>query len=197
MREVEVKGVIADPLAARRALEAAGAQRTFVGGMIDRRYDTPSFALRDRDEVLRLRIVDDRATASAQLDFKGPTSYTQGFKVREEIGTEVSDPVVLHQILVALGYRVTREIEREVEVYTLGGAIVRLEWYPRMDVLAEVEGDPEAIEHAISVLALPRSGFTTERLSDFARRFEVRTGQRAALCTSELDGHTSYLLDDA
>ncbi len=197
MREVELKGVIADPDAARVLLERAGATRAFRGAMVDRRYDTPGYALRQRDEVLRLRLLDDRVRASAQLDFKGPTSYPDGFKVREEIGTEVADADVIHRMLLSLGYVVTREIEREVEVFMLGAAMVRLEWYPRMDVLAEVEGEPDAIEHAIAVLGLPRAGFTTERLSDFALRFEARTGQRAALCARELAAVSTYKLDDA
>jgi predicted adenylyl cyclase CyaB len=197
MREVELKGVVADPDNVRRLLEAAGAVRAFSGAMVDRRYDTPTFALRTRDEVLRIRLMDDRTRGVAQLDFKGPTSYPHGFKVREEIGTEVADADVMHRVLVSLGYVVTREIEREVEVFMLGAAMVRLEWYPRMDVLAEVEGEPEAIEHAIAVTGLARDGFTTERLSDFARRFEARTGQRAAFCARELTGEIRYLLDDA
>ena len=33
------------------------------------------------------------------------------------------------------GYVVSREIEREVEVYEWDGVVVRLERYPRMDLL--------------------------------------------------------------
>ena len=37
------------------------------------------------------------------------------------------------------------EIERVISQYELDGAIVRFEEYPRMDVLVEVEGGPDAI----------------------------------------------------
>jgi hypothetical protein len=83
---------------------------------------------------------------------------------------------------------VSRAVDRYVEVYDLAGAAVRLEWYPRMDVLAEVEGSPAAIEGAIAATGLPRSAFTADSLSAFVRRFEKRTGRRAAVALAELDG---------
>jgi hypothetical protein len=74
-------------------------------------------------------------------------------------------------------------IEREIEIYLLGQATARLEWYPRMDVLVEVEGEPAAIERIIAVSGIPRSDFTAESLADFVRRFEVRTGAPASLAS--------------
>jgi adenylate cyclase class IV len=198
MREIELKGVVTDVEAVRGALASAGARCTFTGGLIDWRYDLPDGRLRARDEVLRLRVtrgVD--GAVNARLDFKGPTSYPDGFKVRDEIGTDVQSGSTLHAILVGLGYVVSREIEREVEVYEWEGVVVRLEHYPRMDVLAEVEGNPDGIERAIACMGLARASFTVERLSDFARRFEARTGQRAALSARELVGDYTYRLDDA
>jgi adenylate cyclase class 2 len=197
MREVELKGAIHDEAAVRSALQTADAHPVFRGSLVDRRYDTPDYRLQRRDEVLRLRITRNEAGETARLDLKGPASYPAGFKVRDEIGSEVRDPGVMEQILDALGLRVTREIEREVEVFDLDGAIVRLERYPRMDLLAEVEGDPAAIERAIAALGMRREDFTSERLADFVRRYESRTGQRAALCGRELAGDYRYRLDDA
>jgi hypothetical protein len=75
-------------------------------------------------------------------------------------------------------------IEREVEVYRLGDATARLETYPRMDVLLEVEGEPAAIEHAIAASGIPRSEFTAESLAEFVRRFEVKSGRPAVLASS-------------
>lgn len=198
MRETELKGVVPDLEAARRALLDAGAQATFTGALVDRRYDTPDLRLRLRDEVLRVRVTRTAdGVERACLDFKGPTSYPDGYKVREEIGTDVQDATTIDAILRGLGYVVCREIEREVEVYALDGTVVRFERYPRMDVLCEVEGEPGGIERAIGRMGLVRSSFTVERLSDFARRFESRTGQRAALSARELAGDYTYRLDDA
>lgn len=198
MREVELKGVVRDGDAARGALLAAGATRIFEGTLVDWRYDTPGIRLRQRDEVLRVRVTREKGGAeTTQLDFKGPTSYPNGFKVREEVGTQVASGTVLDAILKGLGFVVTREIEREIEVYDFEGVMVRFERYPRMDLLAEVEGDPEGIERAITAMGLTRADFTVERLSDFARRFEARTGTRAAFSARELHGDYRYGLDDA
>jgi hypothetical protein len=92
---------------------------------------------------------------------------------------------------------VTREIDREIAQYRVAGAVVRIERYPRLDVLAEVEGEPVAIEAAIQVLGVARTAFTTGRLPDFVREFEARTGERAALCDRELAGDYRYSAADA
>jgi predicted adenylyl cyclase CyaB len=198
MREIELKGVVEAPEAVRQALIAAGAGCTFEGALVDWRYDTPDRRLRQRDEVLRLRMTRGGDGAEqGRVDFKGPTSYPEGYKVRDEVGTSIGDPTVLDTILRGLGYQVVREIERLVEVWELQGVVIRFEWYPRMDVLVEVEGNPQGIEHAIGVMGLGREVFTSERLSDFARRFQVRTGVRAALSARELGGDYSHTLDDA
>src|SRR2546426_5915111 len=46
---------------------------------------------------------------------------------------------------------------------SLGQAVLRLEWYPAMDVLLEVEGEPSEIEHAIAATGLARDRFLPER----------------------------------
>jgi hypothetical protein len=68
---------------------------------------------------------------------------------------------------------------------------VRFERYPRLDDLVEVEGDPAAIERAISALGMPRAGYTADRLADFVARFEARTGMRAATCDDDLAGEAA------
>jgi predicted adenylyl cyclase CyaB len=196
MREVELKAMVPDADAAKARVRAAGATLVYRGRLEDRRYDAPDRTLALRDHVLRLRVYRGE-TVRAMLDWKGPTSYQQGYKVREEHSVTFGEPDELAVMLERLGYVVTREIDREIEQYTLDGAMVRFEHYPRMDVLVEVEGEPEAIERAIRVLELPRAAFTTERLPDFVRHYEDRTGQRAAICDRELTGDYRYSTADA
>ena len=193
MREVELKAVL-DSWSERRAkLVQGGASLAFAGRLEDRRYDTGDRSLLARDVVLRLRIYRDARGARTELELKGPTGYAGGYKVREEIGTTVSDPVAIESILSGLGYTVLRAIDREIEQFEVAGTMIRFERYPRMDDLVEVEGEPEAIERAIALLGIPRSAFTAERLPDFAARFESRTGQRAALCDADLTAPSSSL----
>lgn len=197
MREVEVKSVVPDARESVTIVERAGATLEFAGRLEDKRWDTPGRHVAARDEVLRTRVYRTATETRAELDWKGPNSYAGGYKTREELGTGVVDPAVLEDILSRLGYVITMAIDREIRQYRLHGAVVRFEHYPRMDDLVEVEGEPEAIERAIVALALPREGFTSERLPAFVQRFEARTGQVAALSDLALGGDTRYAHENA
>jgi adenylate cyclase class 2 len=192
MIEVELKCVVDDAARRRAAIEAAGATLTYEGRLVDRRYDTPEHALAARDHVLRVREYGRAGERRAELDWKGPTRYEGGYKVREELDVPVTEPDTLPMLLDRLGYVVTIAIDREIAQYDFGGAMIRFERYPRMDELVEVEGTPEQIERAIAALGLPRADFSSERLPDFVRRYEARTGVVAALCDAELRGDVRY-----
>jgi adenylate cyclase class IV len=158
--------------------------------MEDRRYDLDG-ELTAQDEVLRVRrFVHAGGTADAELTWKGPTRRSgDGYKLREELSCRVaagSDSP--GKILEALGYTVTQAVDRWVEFFELGGAVLRIEWYPRMDVLLEVEGPPDTIETAIQATALPRDGFSAEPLVEFVRRYDARSPRPAVLAVGELDG---------
>jgi len=180
--ELEVKARVEDPDAVRRALERAGARLEFRGAMLDRRFDRDG-ALAARDQVLRLRIFQpaDGAAAFGMLGWKGPHSQRGVYRHRAEAETRVTDPDAAVAILEHAGFAVTLRIDRTVEVYRLGEAGLRLEWYPAMDVLLEVEGEPAAIERAISATGLPRESFLPESLPQFVGRYEARTGRSARL----------------
>jgi adenylate cyclase class IV len=197
MREVELKSVVETPDAVVATLLAAGAEPAFAGRLSDRRYDTPDQTLAARDQLLRVRTYANEGGARAFLELKGATGYSGQYKVREELGTGVADVDALTGMLGRLGYVVTREIDRGISQFVYRGATVRVERYPRMDVLVEIEGTPETIEAAIAATGLPRAGFTAERLADFVRRFESRTGARAAICERELAGDYRYGPPDA
>ncbi len=190
--ELELKAVVEDPDRLRDALLGAGARCTFLGLLRDRRLDTAG-ALTARDEVLRLR--EWRApqgTAHAELGWKGPTAVnTEGYKEREEIEFGVSHGADALRLLERLGYRVTHAIDRRVEVYELEGAVARIEWYPRMDVLVEIEGPPSGIERLIALAGLPRDACRPDPLALFVARYEARVGERAILAEAELPGAVS------
>lgn len=192
MIEVELKSVVDDLPRRRAAVEGAGGTLTYAGHLSDRRYDTPGHALHQRDHVLRLRVYRSDAEVRSELDWKSPTRHEGGYKVREELGVHLLEPEVMAELLERLGYVVTIAIDREIAQYDLGGGVVRFERYPQLDDLVEVEGTPEQIEHAIAAIGLPRGGFTSDRLPDFVRRYEARTGRRAALSDAELRGDARY-----
>jgi predicted adenylyl cyclase CyaB len=197
MLEVELKSAVEDMELRRSAVEAAGGTIVFVGRLEDRRYDTYDRALAAKDHVLRVRVYRGGGDVRAELDWKGPTRRDGQYKLREEIGTSVGDPESLIAMLEQLGYEVSIAIDRAIVQYDLAGTMIRFERYPRMDDLVEVEGAPEQIERAIAVLGLPRDGFTTDRLPDFVRRYEARTGNRAAISDAELAGDSSFDVSNA
>jgi len=189
-QELEVKAPVADPALLRRHLVESGAESAYRGLMEDRVLDKGG-ELKERDEVLRVRTWrPDGAPARAQMGWKGPTRRTpEGYKVRDELEFAVEhDGAPALQLLAALGYGVTKSIDRYVEVYHLRGGEARLEWYPHMDVLVEVEGSAEAIEAVVAATGLPRGAFEPEPLAEFVRRFESRTGEHAAIALAELKG---------
>ncbi|HVH67847.1 MAG TPA: class IV adenylate cyclase [Gemmatimonadales bacterium] len=180
--ELEVKARVEDPDALRARLTRAGAELEFRGDMIDRRFDRDERLAR-RDEVLRLRVFQpgDGAPAYGVLGWKGPPSRRAGYRHRAEAEVRVTDPDAAVTILERVGFRVSLRIERRVETYRLGGAVLRLEWYPAMDVLLEVEGEPPAIERAIAATGLDRDTFVAESLPYFVAQYEARTGRPALL----------------
>ena len=188
--ETELKAMVPDPEACRARVEAAGARLVFEGALIDRRWDLPHAPLAGRDEVVRVRtsIPAPHVAGGVRhvLDWKGPTRVEDGYKRRLERSTGVEDAVVLETILAAAGFVVVREVERAVAQYALGDATLRFEHYPRLDVLMEVEGTPDAVEAAIVATGLPRAAFTAARLADFVAAYERRTGRPAALNAREL-----------
>jgi adenylate cyclase class IV len=133
----------------------------------------------------------------ATLDWKGAASFEAGYKHRDETSVTIGDAVQMAGILSALGYVVTRAIDRDVRVLRLGDATLRVERFPRMDTLLEVEGPEAAIEAAIRASGLPRESFTPDRLYTFVQRYEARTGHRAAICDAEAAGVYRFSLEDA
>lgn len=192
-REVELKARVDDLDAARRNVENARAVPVFEGSLRDRIYDTADRTLAARDFVLRMRTYESAAGTTAHLDWKGPNSREDGFKVRTELTTGITDPAALAAILSRMDLTVVGEIDREIIQYELRDAnsdtrtIIRFERYPRMDVLVEVEGKPAGIEHAIGVLGINREMFSAGRLSEFVRAYETRSGKKAAICNRDLE----------
>jgi len=180
--ELEVKARVDDPDALRAALLGAGGALEFRGEMNDRRFDRKRTLAR-RDEMLRLRIFRpaDGTLAFGVLAWKGPHSKRGEYRHRVEVEARVADPDGVVTILEHVGFSASLRIDRRVEVYRFGGAVLRLEWYPAMDVLIEVEGEPGAIERAISATGLAREAFLPESLPYFVARYEARTGQSAVL----------------
>ncbi len=187
MTETELKAVVDDLALRRKRVEEGGGVLEKEGYLQDRRWDDAAERITGRDHVLRVRVFTANGKIESSIEWKGPTQSIDGYKTRDEIGTSIGDPTALSEIMQRLGLQVTRTIDREIVQYRLRGATVRFESYPRMDDLVEIEGTPEAIEQAVSVVGMPRTSYTTDSLIAFMDRFEQRTGKRPVVCAADLD----------
>lgn len=192
MREVELKSVVDDVMIRRQLVELAGGRLLYEGSLEDLRYDSVARDLSARDEVLRVRVYGGTGDTHAFLDWKGKTTFEDGYKVREELSSQVGSAETFKAILANLGYVVIAEIGRWIAQYELGKATIRFERYPQMDDLVEVEGEPAEIEAAITALGIGRDNFSSKRLPYFVEEYERRTGKRAALSERELKGEYEY-----
>jgi predicted adenylyl cyclase CyaB len=183
-REFELKAVAPGGAAMfRERLADAGWRLSFEGLMSDRVFDTPGRSLESRDEVLRIRCMTPISGESRTLlGWKGPASEEHGYKVRPELETVVEDTETAVAILENLGYsKAILAIDRRVAVYEKGRVYARIETYPAMDVLVELEGDPDRVEECFADLGLPREVWKPWPLDEFVRRYEERTGSEARL----------------
>lgn len=184
MLELELKARLDDPGAVRTALQSAGATCRFAGRLQDRRYDRGG-ELSGRDHVLRLRQhMPIEGEPSEIVAWKGPTHVHDGYKARVEHEAVLAPGERLGEVVAALGYDVVQVIDRHVEVWHLAGGQARIEWYPEMDVLLEIEGDAPAIERLIHASGLARDAFSAEPLPAFAKAYRRRTGRPAVLALS-------------
>lgn len=187
MKEYELKARLSDgPESLRGRLAATGWRLAFRGEMTDRRFDTARRELEADDLVLRLRRYEpDSGDAWTVLGWKGPARTEDGFKLREELECRVADETAVREILVRLGYgEVTLAIDRRIERYEKEGVTLRIEEYPRMDTLAELEGDPARVRERTGELGLPAEAWKPWPLDEFVRRFERRTENQARLTRS-------------
>lgn len=186
--ERELKARLNGPVEeVRRRLVDAGWELVLEGEMSDRLLDTPDGRLFDADVVLRVRrISGEQGEARTILTWKGPTRYENGFKVREELETTADDAIAMQALFARLGYStVAMAIDRRIAVYETDSVHVRIEQYPDMDTLIEIEGEPDAIERCIADVGLPRSSWVPWRLQEFVGRYEARTGRVARLASEE------------
>jgi adenylate cyclase class IV len=179
--ELELKAVVDNAGALRTRLAAAGGAVRFRGVMRDRRFDRDG-ELAARGEVLRVRRLEPvEGPPSETLAWKGPAGIVDGYKARRELGADLVAGTSAVGIIEAIGYREVHAIDRHVECHVLHGGEARLEWYPELDTLVEVEGDPEAIERIVSISGIPRSEFSSAPLDAFTIAYQARTGHAARL----------------
>lgn len=133
--EREIKIAVRDPAELRRRLRARGAALLHEEGFEDNLVWDRNGELRAAGCLLRLRH-DDRG---ARLTFKGPATFEDAVKVRDEHESSVGDAESVKALLEALGYEIVRRYQKYREEWRLGEVIIALDRTPMGD-FAEFEG---------------------------------------------------------
>ncbi len=177
-KEKELRGKIDDLNKFRDQLNIAGAKMTQKGFMQDYYFDNPFLNLKSKNQKLRIRAIDYKLI---QLCWKGPISVDKQTKIREEIEVGVKNVEPLIKIFEKLGFQNTRFYERYFETYLLYDVKIRIEQFPIMDILFEIEGEQHLINRAVTHLDISKDVFGPKTLVSFIKEYEIRNGTPAKL----------------
>ena len=134
----------------RAALRRAGASYIGTVREINTIFDSVDGALRTRGHVLRLRLLDD---GDSVLTLKGPATFREGIKTREETELHLTDRDAMLRILGSLGFSPVLEYEKARESWDFDGAIVELDTL-EFGRFVEIEGGEEQIRRSAEILGL-------------------------------------------
>jgi adenylate cyclase class 2 len=155
----------------------------------DQLFDLPSAALRQSDQILRLRkTISPEGTAHAMVTYKGPATR-DGYKSREEIEFDVSDPDTFTLVLDRLGYQPVFRYEKfrtQLRAASESG-IVTIDETP-IGIYLEIEGPQDWIDSTAARLGLPKAQFLTVSYAKLYRDFRAQHPQAPADMTFNLDG---------
>jgi adenylate cyclase class 2 len=128
----------------------------------DQLFDLPSAALRQSDRILRLRkTISPEGKARAMVTYKGPATR-DGYKSREEIEFDVSDPDTFTLVLDRLGYRPAFRYEKYRTQLRAAGepGLITIDETP-IGIYLELEGPQDWINSTAARLGFPVAQFLT------------------------------------
>ena len=174
MVETEVKIPFrGSPQQARELIEfhgyTVGEPRTLES---DQLFDHPGFALRNADQLLRLRRSGPRSTVT----YKGPATRER-YKSREEIEFDVSDAAAYELVLNRLGYTPGFRYEKYRTKFAAGPGLVTIDETP-IGVFLELEGPADWIDATALRLGFASSEYCTLSYAALYREY-VRSHEGA------------------
>ena len=134
----------------REALRRLGATHLSTTDETNTLFDTPDASLRADGHVLRLRTIVPGGTL---LTFKGPATYREGVKTRDETELSVADRAAMQRILNGLGFQPSLEYHKRRETWQLEDALVALDTLD-FGRFVEIEGTDEQVRRIAGQLGL-------------------------------------------
>jgi adenylate cyclase class 2 len=151
MEETEVKILNIDAKAIEKKIISLGGKKIGSYLVKERFYDFPDKRLGSANSILRIRTLGK----TTEFAFKCPVGKIKegtGFKIREEIQTEVSDVKELERIVTSLGLVLVRDMEKKRTSFVLGRAKLEIDVYPGVPPYLEVESDAKTIPKIVEKL---------------------------------------------
>ena len=157
----------------RAVLRQAGASLLGTVREINRLLDSTDHPLRETRQVLRLRWIDgDRSI----LTLKGPATYREGIKSREEAELDVRDGDTMLRILSGIGFRVSVEYAKTRESWLLDGMTVALDTL-EFGHFVEIEGTHDQIQRAAKLLCLDLNDAERRGYPSMMREYQAANRQ--------------------
>jgi adenylate cyclase, class 2 len=157
----------------------------------DQLFDVPSAALRQSDQILRLRkTTSPKGKTRAMVTYKGPATR-DGYKSREEIEFDVSDPDTFTLVLHRLGYQPVFRYEKFRTQLRAAGepGLITIDETP-IGVYLEIEGPRDWIDSTAARLGFPAAQFLTV---SYARLYQdYREQHPEALTDMTFDLNSPY-----
>lgn len=168
-RETEIKLRISSPGQAVELLQNLPVRihtaRHFEDNMV---FDSAASHLRDAGMLLRVRVVDSKAT----LTFKGRQRISDGVKDREEVECSAQPPDALILILERIGYAMMFRYQKYRTVYEADGYSLHvcLDETP-IGTYFELEGEIQDIHRCAEKLGYRRDQYITESYGSLYSRW--------------------------
>ena len=154
----------------------------------DQLFDLSSAALRQSDRILRLRkTTSAEGTERAMVTYKGPATR-DGYKSREEIEFDVSDPDTFTLVLHRLGYQPTFRYEKYRTQLRAAGepGLITIDETP-IGVYLEIEGPQDWIDSTAARLGFPAAQFLTASYAALYRGYKEQHPEAPADMTFDVD----------
>ena len=156
----------------RSALRRAGASNSGTVRETNTLFDSDDDAVRQRGQVLRLRWLDQ---GHGILTLKGPATYHNGMKTRDETELQLTDRDAIAAILRGIGFEVSIEYEKTRESWEFDGAVVTLDTL-EFGRFVEIEGSEEQIRSAADRLGLDLGDTARRGYPSMMRAHQAETG---------------------
>ena len=154
----------------------------------DQLFDLPSAALQQSDQILRLRkTISSDGIKRAMVTYKGPATR-DGYKSREEIEFDVSDPDTFTLVLDRLGYRPSFRYEKYRTQLRAAGepGLITIDETP-IGVYLELEGPREWIDSTAANLGFTSARFLTVSYAGLYGEYRKQHPEAPADMTFDID----------